>query len=95
MKVTINSIANEIPHKVELVCKLLEERIVIILGQHRIKKVNEMIFCDSTYDFKIEKSKEDTLVIFLDYKLLKNALQAGEGQKLFDEIILSIKNKIS
>jgi hypothetical protein len=71
--------------------ELLEKRILILLGWEEVKKVKKIIFIDNLQkSFKLQKSLQD-VVIFIDFDLMKKALQLGEGQEKFDEAFFKLK----
>ncbi len=74
--------------------KLIEKRILILLGREKAGKINKIIFVDDLQkSFKLQISSQN-LIILIDFDLMKKALQLGEGQKKFDEAFLKLKTFI-
>ena len=71
--------------------ELLEKRILILLGREEVKKVKKIIFIDNLQKtFELQKSLQN-VIIFIDFDLMKKALQLGEGQEKFDEVFFKLK----
>lgn len=79
-----------------MVCQLIKQRLNIIFGLNTAKKINVISFDENIQGirFIVKDIGNKYYDIVLAFNLLKNALQIGEGQKILDETLLSVKNQI-